>query len=181
MDDLRLESLVTSFQKNGSDEFFVKLYTEFSLDILKYLHYLTNNESDAQDLSQEVWIKVIKKRNSLKTPVAFKQWLYRIAKTTYINHFNQRKNDMLGYGLDSTSLSEEENILLINDEDKERVQKIISNLSEDKKTILWLRTVEEYSNNEIATILKLPVGTVRSRFHYIIEEIKKKLKKDEPS
>lgn len=178
----RLENLVIKFQQTGSDESFAELYAEYSQNILQYLQYLTNNNAaDIQDLSQDIWIKVIHKRNSLKTPSAFKQWLYRIAKTSYINHFNKNKNDKIEYGNDfeNTAISEEEIDSFINEENKSQVQEIISTLPEEKKTILWLRTVEGYSHKEIASILKIPDGTVRSRLHNIIEDIKHILKKGE--
>lgn len=169
--DNRIVSLVIQFQK-GSDEAFEKLYLEFSHEILKYLNFMTNNDALSLDISQEVWIKVINKKDSLKTPAAFKQWLYRIAKNTYFNHFNKNKKEIIESNLESIASESKEEDILINKEDLSIVQKIIYELPEDKRTIIWLRFVERYTSQEIAKIMKIPIGTLRSRLHYVIKEIK---------
>lgn len=169
--DNRIVSLVIQFQK-GSDEAFEKLYLEFGNEIIKYLYFMTNNEALSLDISQEVWIKVINKKDSLKTPAAFKQWLYRIAKNTYFNHFNKNKKEIIETNLEEITSESTDNDILINQEDLSIVQRIIYELPEDKRTILWLRFVENYTSQEIAKIMKIPIGTVRSRLHYVIKEIK---------
>lgn len=159
--------------KNGSEKAFESLYRHYSSDILNFLIYLTKNSEDANDISQEVWMKVIHKKDSLQKPELFKQWLYRIAKNTFINHFNNNKKEPISLAIDSIQITLEDESILIKNENKELVMNLISKLSNDKKTILWLRFNEEYSNNEIAKILNIPAGTVRTRLHYIIKELKK--------
>ncbi|PCJ61282.1 MAG: hypothetical protein COA79_06795 [Planctomycetota bacterium] len=167
---INITNWVIKFQK-GSEVAFEKVYREYSTQILKYLIFLSKNNDDAQDISQDVWIKVIKKKSSLQKPELFKQWLYRISKTTFLNYYKKRKKELFAPILD-LDIPTEGDDLLIKIENKELAQNIINNLTEDKKTIFWLRNVENYTNKEIAKILDIPIGTVRSRLFYITKELK---------
>ena len=76
--------------QEGSVEDFRQIYIETSPFIYTVILRIAGNESDAQDITQNVFIKVFKKLKSFKFKSSFKTWLYRIAVNEAINAINKR-------------------------------------------------------------------------------------------
>jgi len=162
--------LVREFQ-NGDEEAFAKIYKIYSDRIFFVAFNHVNHEEMAQDVVQNTFLSVYKSIRKLKVPEAFHVWIMRIAYTESINAIrsNKIKSVELPEFLDINSVADEGNISIDGHMDnvmlREVIAKEISLMDPKLKDVAILRYVEELSEKEIAYILRIPKGTVKSRAH----------------
>lgn len=139
---------------------------------------MTRNPADAADLVQETFVKAFQAFRSFEQGTNLKAWLYRIQTNTYINLYRKRQRDPYRGSIDeleewqladatsataTTSRSAEaEAIDHLPDSD---VKDALAAMPEDFRLAVFLADVEGFSYQEIADIMKTPVGTVMSRLH----------------
>ncbi|TPX05164.1 sigma-70 family RNA polymerase sigma factor, partial [Schumannella luteola] len=140
---------------------------------------MTRNPADAGDLVQETYTKAFAAFAGFEQGTNLKAWLYRILTNTYINSYrkNQRSpyqgtlDDLEDWQLGSaesltqgrtTRSAEAEAIDHLPDSD---VKEALQSIPEDFRLAVYLADVEGFSYQEIADIMKTPVGTVMSRLH----------------
>lgn len=129
---------------------------------------LCGNYPDADDLFQETWIKVIKNFDTFDSSKDFEKWLFSICINTYKNNCRSfsRHNTI------SFASAEEKELFLssipdtdIKNEEYEQLLEIIGQLPEKYRIVLSLRYFNDYSEKDVAKILNIPVGTVKSRLN----------------
>jgi len=169
--------------KKGDSRAFDKLIVRYQKKIYYMAIKMVMNHQDADDVTQETFIKAYKNLHTFKEGYKFYVWLYRIATNTAINLIKKRKYvgnslDSLiennGYVLPETETpyrSFEENEL------KGLVKTALNNISPEARAVFLLRTSEGMSYQEIADILDISIGTVMSRLNRTREKLKKSLKK----
>lgn len=166
----------------------------FDLLVLKYQHRIlglvvrfVRDPHEAQDVTQEAFIKAYRALPKFRGDSAFYTWLYRIAINTAKNHLVSRSrrppssdvdsNDAEFYdgdhGLKDMASPER---LMLRDEIDEAVQESIQQLPENLRYALTLREFEGLSYEDIATVMECPVGTVRSRIFRAREAVDKALR-----
>jgi RNA polymerase sigma-70 factor (ECF subfamily) len=174
---------------NGRPEAFEELVRRYQNRIFNMLLRLCRNPQDAEDLTQEVFIKVYDSLAEFEGKASFYTWLYRIAVNAYCSycrHVGRRrtiKTVPLQAGLlegeradmlpPSPELKPSETVE--NQETQEIIQAAIDSLDEDDKMVIVLRHVEGLEYHQIAEILDLPIGTVKSRLHRTRIELRRKL------
>lgn len=121
---------------------------------------------DAEDMLQEIYIKVYKNLNSFDTNLKFSSWIYRITRNHVISE-NRKKRNHQEFLLDDEETSESKFISRIdlpkeidNVLNQETITKVLANMDEKYREALVLRFLEEMDYQEIADVLKKPVGTV---------------------
>jgi RNA polymerase sigma-70 factor (ECF subfamily) len=136
---------------------------------------------DAQDLTQEVFIKMYRTLQSYDVERgAFMTWVTTITRNLLVDHFRKSKQDRMTDSLDAP-LSEHEDAMPLSDqihdgaltpdaraqsrEVKETVHKALQKLSPDLREAVILRDLQDMDYKEIATVLKVPEGTVKSRIN----------------
>lgn len=165
--DLEIIELVSSWNLDA----FYCIVNKYEKKILKYIMRITNIDlEDAENLLQEVFIKVYKNINEYNSDFQLSSWIYRIAHNITID-FNRKYKNRINISLESED-SEYWNLIEILDswidiehdyKKKELIKKIIEilNLLDDKyKEILILKFLEEKNYDEISDILKIPTWTV---------------------
>lgn len=156
---------------------FEQIYTMFQPKIYRYLTRLIN-ANEAEDLTQDVFIKVNKALDTFQNKSQLSTWIYQIATNVAIDRMRSRSFKQAAVetiSLTSEDLNEknirpnkrlrtiEEQI--IRNEMNECIQEFITLLPENYRTILILSETEGLSNREIASVLGLNVGTVKIRLH----------------
>lgn len=152
-----------------------------------FAYHLAYNDDDAMDLVQETYLKAFKAIDSYDEGTNAKAWLFKILKNNYINQYRRkskrpRKVDLEDY----VSLQEKEDSQLTGKVDLrqeifedlmgDEVTIAINSLPIDFRTVILLCDVEGFTYEEIAKILDVPIGTVRSRLHRARNLLKDKLK-----
>ena len=180
-DQVVSQNVVTQVQTNQSvsriDEF-EDLVRQHQRSVYNVALRLTGNADDAQDLTQDAFVRAYKAFDRYKFGTSFNRWLYRIVTNLYIDHVRKKKRapaiDYLDEKLemDDGSVSREvsdssfspEDVLIKTQID-ERLQKALNKISPEFKMAIILCDVEGFSYEEIAEIMGTSIGTVRSRIH----------------
>ena len=141
---------------HGEAQSFAILAERYRTKAIRIAYGILHNRADAEDAVQNAFIRIYGSLNRFRGVSRFSSWLYRIV-----------VNESLRFR--STRLETDEIVEIpTEDADIERivlVRKCLASLPETYRTVLALRGLEELAYEEIAEILGLPVGTVRSRLH----------------
>ncbi|MDP4090902.1 MAG: RNA polymerase sigma factor SigY [Bacillota bacterium] len=143
-----------------------------------YVVKLTGDTHLAQDIVQDTLLKAVVNIKKYTPQGKFSTWLVAIATNTYKDHL--RKNKRIEYLEEDLPSGEydPERIVLENLEYK-KVMQILLSLPYEKRSVFILKHYYGYKYEEIAEILKCPVGTVRSRLHNSIKHILSSFEKEE--
>jgi len=140
------------------------------------------NAEDASDITQRAFINAYRKIAEFKGDAAFSTWIYRIAFNQAISFRRENKRAPVSiYSKDDEMISEPAESVnpterLESQETQRKVQQAIDLLEEGDRQIILLKDLQGASYDEIAEILQIPKGTVRSRLHRARLELKTKLK-----
>lgn len=180
------EEAMRKFQ-NGNGGSFDILLKRHSGGVLRFVMKMVgSNKSHAEDLLQEIFLKVIERRSKYDPDQKFTTWLYSIARNHCIDYLraeNYRRHSSLDAPL---SRVEEGAVVLeiVRSEDRgqedklydkevrELIDKGIKGLKEEFKEVFLLKEVEGLSLKEIAEITESPLGTVKSRLRYAYQNLR---------
>lgn len=137
---------------------------------------LTSDPSDAEDLVQDTIVKAFRFFSSYEKGTNAKAWLFRILKNSYINNYRKKSKQPNQVDYDEVSTFYEtiraERTDTSDLEDKmfrdlidDDISKALEELPEDFRTVVLLCDVEDFTYEEIANMLDVPIGTIRSRLH----------------
>lgn len=160
--------------KEGDKKAFNILVKQWHPRIMKQAYWYCKDRLAAKDIAQETWTSVVKGINTIHDPARFSTWLNQIVYHKSIDWI--RKTQKIR-ALNKTEVKEA--LYDINDDEGDDVKKMMFHLkqiSEDQKIILTLFYLQQHNLIEIAEILSIPVGTVKSRLFNARETLKKKLK-----
>jgi RNA polymerase sigma factor (sigma-70 family) len=165
-------------------------YTAFDSLVQKYqeriyatIYHMTSNHEDANDLTQETFIKAYKALSSFKGDSSFFTWVYRIAVNKTINFLKGRKNKIhLSLNdLDFNAEHDPDLVTFISDktprrdmgltELQEKLNEAMQKLSDVHRLVVTLHDVQGLSHEEISKIMDCNTGTVRSRLFYARQQL----------
>ena len=166
MGDITLETLESAAQ--GDIGAFEEVYKRISGFVYNVALRITRNNVDAQEVTQDVFMKIYHKLKEFQFRSEFKTWVYRVTVNTAINYYRKSARDDKGrvdYDgvIDSSpgGASTAENA--IQKDNEAMLNSLLGQLSPEHKACLVLRELEGLSYQQIAVVLKVPVNTVRSR------------------
>ncbi|MFO7761460.1 MAG: RNA polymerase sigma factor [Thermodesulfobacteriota bacterium] len=175
--------LVRSF-RSGDIQAFNRLVLIYQNRIYNLALNYVKNPEEAKDLTQDIFVNVYLAIHSLREDNKFSAWLYRIAVNKCRNHYNRlnRRGFFLNKSLDDENTGiqlkgEKGPELALEKEDlTNQVRTGINSLKKNERDILVLRDLQGLSYEEISTILKMPLGTVKSKLNRARAALKKQLK-----
>jgi RNA polymerase sigma-70 factor (ECF subfamily) len=183
-------SLVQRAQK-GEAGAFDALVRRYQHKVVKLVMRYVRNQTEAEDIAQEAFIKAYRALPRFRGDSAFYTWLYRIAINTAKNALAARARNPVQFDLDRgggddgdapfdlqdrmTDTATPE-ALALTEEIRATVTAAIEQLPEDLRTAIMLRELEGLSYEEIATAMDCPVGTVRSRIFRAREAVDARLR-----
>ncbi len=158
--------------KRGDHAAFKILADRYRLRVFRFIYKMLHDEQVAEDLTQETFLRVYKRANTYKPGSNFSIWLYTIAKNLTFNRVRDEKRQPLGLadqvdprywdvatsdaGPDPLEMSQREEI-------RRTVAAGLAQLPPKFKAAVILRDIEGFEYEQIAKILKCPLGTVKSR------------------
>jgi RNA polymerase sigma factor (sigma-70 family) len=172
--------------KAEKDLFFEKEFFPFLKQLHGFAFHLCGDAEEADDLVQDTFLKAYRFMDSFEIGTNTKAWLYRILKNTFINEYRRKTNLPNHVSLDVTYHKDDgekhtdivevlDNIdyyqHMIGDEISEALRK----LQPEFREIVILSDLEEFSYEEMAKILEIPIGTVRSRLFRARNSLKESL------
>ncbi|MDQ6694465.1 MAG: sigma-70 family RNA polymerase sigma factor [Chloroflexota bacterium] len=151
--------------RNGDSDAFVLIYEHFSPQIHRYIYRLVGSQEQADDITQDTFLRAFQSINSIKGDSNVGAWLYRIASNACYDVLRRRKLITWMPILEESDKSHE-----FTQEDftpqlieSQVVRRVLLEMPPALSVCLVLRSVEGFSCEEIAEILKIPKGTVFSR------------------
>ena len=173
--------------KKRKDRIFeVEFYPHFDA-LFNFAYHLTYNEADSNDLVQDTFLKAYRFINSYKEGTNAKAWLFKILKNAFINEYRKKSKR-------PTKVDFEEIVSYQNSEDTnynsfldlrheifqgmlgDEITAALNALPVDFKTVVLLCDIEGFTYEEMAKIIDIPIGTVRSRLHRARNMLKEKLR-----
>lgn len=145
--------------------------------IYRYCCQFTGNPTEAEDLTQEIFLKAHKSFQTLREQKASKAWIFTIARNTCIDRARWWKRFFrtLNEVEPQQSTEPQENELTIT------LRKLISELPEKQREVFILRHFHGFSTEETATLLKISDGTVKSHLKRAIDKLRTALESQENS
>lgn len=163
----------------GDARAFDLLVSRWQEPLLHYAYRLTGNRVAAQDVAQETWIVVIRGLVALRDVARFKPWLFRIASHKCADYWRRNKRaDEFARDL-SQELGDAETASPARSGWAEDLASAFKHLPPDSRTVLALKYLEDFSVGEIAEILSLPEGTVKSRLHHARQQLRNRMEEDD--
>ncbi len=182
-----LENNKSGLDKAAKDSLFEKEFMPLIGPLYNFAYRLTFDEDDANDLVQETYLKAYRFIESYEKGTNAKAWLFRILKNSFINEY--RKNSKLPGKVDYQEVESYYNsddvdepitsdlrVDAVKDMIGDEVANALNALDVDFRTIIILCDLEGFTYEEMAKILDIPIGTVRSRLHRARNLMKDKLR-----
>ncbi len=156
----------------GDNRAFEHLFTRYGGSLHQiYLAKTGGNADDTNDLIQEIFIKTYLNLSSYDRRYAFGQWIYTIARNTFIDYVRKRRDDL---SIDNTrgeyirqpvSLTPNPEESIINVQQRRQLEDNLEKMSPKYRRLIELRFFKDLSYEEIAERLELPLGTVKTQIH----------------
>jgi RNA polymerase sigma-70 factor (ECF subfamily) len=164
-----------------------ELIVRYQHRLLRYLLYLTSSRELAEDLFQEVWMRVLVRGGQFNGKARFDTWLFTIARNLVIDYRRKRTVASLDELFEGSNEEDRPMSFEISDgqptpfdrfaslEDRQRIANALLEVDTLYREVLVLRFHEELSLQEIATVTRAPLSTVKSRLYRGLAAIKPKL------
>lgn len=155
-----------------------EIFTTYRMDIFRTCYYMVKDYHDAEDLCQDVFIKAF--QEDINKIEKVKPWLIRIAMNTSRNYLKRKsritlKEDFLNFmnkivGTGRSVEDEQQRKETVNE-----LAQLLGELPEKTRMVIILKYVHELKNREIAEIVGVPLGTIKSRVYHGLEILRKKI------
>ena len=161
--------------------------------VYNYIYRMVGNSDDAEDLTQEVFVRMYTSLDSFRRQASLHTWLFRIASNLCIDHFRRgKKGRGAAYSLDEpvrgagdggegaaghevADARYEPHRLLEQQEMGEQIQQALGQLPDKLRTVLILHDIEDLPYEEIAQVVGCPLGTVKSRLFHARLQLRQRL------
>ncbi len=156
--------------------------------VFSTIYYMVKNDNDVEDIAQEVFIKIYKNLNNFKEESSLYTWIYRITVNVCIDELKKRKKVV--YLDEKIDTKDGEVELQLPDDSKSptdiaednelkyRLEKCIRKLPESQRMMIILRDIKGFTYMEIAEIMKMNLGTVKSKINRARAALKLLLEED---
>jgi RNA polymerase sigma-70 factor (ECF subfamily) len=164
-----------------------ELIVRYQHRLLRYLLFLTGNRETAEDLFQEVWMRVLVRGDQFNGKARFETWLFTIARNLVIDQRRKRTMHSLDELIEGATEDDRSMTFEVADdeptpfdhaanlEDREKIAAALLELDTLHREVLVLRFHEEMSLDEIAKVTRAPLSTVKSRLYRGLAAIKPRL------
>jgi RNA polymerase sigma-70 factor (ECF subfamily) len=188
MGDREVDQQLVERAQRGDKRAFELLVTKYQRKLGRLLSRLVRDPAEVEDVTQEAFIKAYRALPSFRGESAFYTWLYRIGINTaknYLVAMGRRAPTSTGFDHEEAENFEDAEQLrdtatpeneLIGKQIAETVNRAMDQLPEDLRTAITLREIDGLSYEEIADVMKCPIGTVRSRIFRAREAIAAELR-----
>lgn len=160
------ESALVERVRQGDVEALSRLIEMHRAGIISVATTILRDSNEAEDVVQDSFLRAYQRIQHIRTDCSFKNYLYRIATRQCLDRLRKRRayyvpeiHEQVHQDADVDS--------------KVCVENALKMLTPEMRTILLLREIHNFDYNEIADMLKIPVGTVRSRLHFAREKFRK--------
>jgi RNA polymerase sigma-70 factor (ECF subfamily) len=178
------EELVALYREDGSEEAINTLVGRYVEPVYNLVVRLVGDRTEAEDLTQETFMKMWRSLARFDIHRRFKTWLFAIARNSAVDYLrkarpilfsnmNADEDDDFGASVADESILQDE--IFEKREMGEQLEHLMEELSLDERTIIVLRDQDEMGFEDIAEILGKPVNTVKSRYRRALAKMRREL------
>ena len=156
--------------RNGTGEMLGVLFDRYHVPLFNFYLKLTGDRPVSEDLVQEVFFRILKYRHSYRPDTPFRAWMYQIARNARMDLLRKRRPETAwepemspAVAPVDTAQQGQEALLL---------HSALMQISEDKREVLVLSRFQDLKYEEIAQLLGCEVGTVKTRVHRALQELR---------
>lgn len=156
--------------RSGVGEMLGVLFERYHVPLFNFYLKLTGDRPVSEDLVQEVFFRILKYRHSYRPETAFRAWMYQIARNARVDLIRKRRPE--------TSLEPEMSPAVAPVDTAQQSQEslllrtALMQISEDKREVLILSRFQDLKYEEIAQLLGCEVGTVKTRVHRALQDLR---------
>ena len=179
MDPADESELIERFKK-GDSTAFEELVRAYQDRVYNLCRYMLRDPRDGQDAAQDVFLKAYRALGGFKPDSSLYTWIYRIAVNTCLDYKRKSRREALKHKSLAEASRSAEPFSPQTHESKdaaEAIQQALASLKEQSRAVIVLREIEELSYEEIAQVLNISVGAVKSRVSRAREELRHILRK----
>lgn len=159
--DQELYSLISEAKK-GSKDAFALLLNRYKGIVFRHAYGMLSDRMEAEDVTQEAFIKVYYSLSKLENEFAFSSWLTRIVSRLCYDRLQKRKKE----GVIDEAIREQSTEETVEQKQLHlTIEEAMNTFSREHREVILLRDIQGYSYDEIADILGIPLGTVKSRIN----------------
>jgi RNA polymerase sigma-70 factor, ECF subfamily len=176
------EAVLVESAQRGDSEAFGGLVVMYQDRLYNVISRLCNSPADVEEIAQEAFLKAFEKIKDFRSKSRFYTWLFRIATNLALTHIRRskcvkfqslnaadEKDNLPGSEVVTMKLAEKRNIApdaaAMTHEMGLRIEAALGELDEQYRVVVVLRDIEDMNYSQIAAILEVPAGTIKSRLH----------------
>lgn len=162
---------------HGNEGAFSELFERHHASLHRFLLRMTNNVQDAEEVLQETFVRVARAAIRYEPTAAFTTWLFRIASNRCLSHLGRRKNfTLLRFPLQEAASTAAAPFEQVRERELEEAHRgAVARLPLALRSAYVLREFEHFTYEEAATILNVPVGTVKTHVHRARMKLRQRL------
>ncbi len=173
------EAALIARAQQGDPAALTQIYEQHHGQIYRYVLYRVGDVPVAEDLTSEVFVRLVERIGRFRydgRPIL--AWLYTIARHLVVDHFRGRPQSraLLDDEAEEAALTAETEGEAAQVLERQALIEALSHLTEDQRAVIWLKFVEGYDNETVATILAKPVGAVKSLQHRALAALSRRLR-----
>ncbi len=181
--DLNEKELIANLKSDvNREKAFELLVKSYQQRLYWHIRKIVMNHDDADDILQNVFIKVWKNVEGFREDSSLFTWLFRIATNESLSHLQkQRRHSVMSINEISEYLTEslETDVYFDGNEMEKKLQLAIIQLPEKQRIVFNLKYFDEMKYEEMSEILKTSVGALKASFHFAVKKIEEFLKEDQ--
>ncbi len=178
---------VVQLARKGSEAAYRELLTRYERPVFSLIFRMVRDRETSEDLAQETFIKVLNNLDRYSPEFKFSSWLFKIANNLTIDHLRRRRVDTISIEGAPDAVTAESakatSIAVVSGDESPleelesrelgtAIERAIGKLRPEYRACIMLRHVEDKSYEEIAEIVKLPLGTVKTYIHRARHELR---------
>lgn len=160
--------------KNGDLQRASLLFERYHKRIFNFLARMTMNRAVAEDLTQNVFLRLIKYRKSYREGNKFHSWIYQVARNVFSDHYQAVKNRKADFvdveKLGDRMADSEESMVM--DEQEKLLQRSLLLLNEEQRELLVLTRFQQMKYEEVAVIMDTTVANIKVKVHRAIAKLR---------
>jgi RNA polymerase sigma factor (sigma-70 family) len=176
--DAIYEELLALRCRRGDPAALEELVRAWEKRLLYFIRRLVKNEQDAWDILQQTWLRVLPGIRALKDPQRLTPWLYQVARNTAFNHARLQAVYRAGLEEHADADLPDEDAAVVEFDHAEEVHAALEQLSLPHREVLTLYFLEDLTIAEIAGVIGVQPGTVKSRLFYARRALRDILQKE---
>ena len=160
--------------RNGTGETLGVLFDRYHGPLYNFYAKLTGDRTLSEDLVQEVFLRILKYRQSYQPGTPFRAWIYQIARNARVDHYRKTPRHITFEPEMAPPVMPKDSAQ--HSEEAELLHRAMMQMPEEKREILILSRFQELKYEQIARLLGCELGTVKTRIHRAIQELRLKFR-----